>query len=114
METGEWPSSFPYGNHSELGIRYSQLSLRGSALKAAALDARYLFLDAGLFHCAAGTTGTDLRLLAAHDGRAAYPRVSTASAPAVIPCSAPPEHCLEEAAMQLRIANLEFRMHTVR
>ena len=39
METGEWPSSFPYENHSELGIRYSQLSLRGSALKAAALDA---------------------------------------------------------------------------
>ena len=44
------------------------------------------------FHCAAGSSGTDPRRLAAHGGKAAYPRVPTASLPAVIPCRAPPAH----------------------
>ena len=33
-----------------------------------------------------------LRATSKHGGKAAYPRVSVSPAPAVIPCSAPPEH----------------------
>ena len=49
------------------------------------------------FHCAAGGSGTYQRHSTARVFLGDYPRVAASPTPAVIPCSAPPAHGLEEA-----------------